>query len=114
MIHRLRAAFIGLVFVVSACGGSPDSPAATNAERVGSLGDAVEVAAGAPARATEVACGLDRSTLEAAIELYEALHGSRPTGEDVLLGEGLLRELSELHDLTADGDVVPAADSGCS
>ena len=46
---------------------------------VGSIGDAVEVAAGAPGDAADAACTVDRQTLELAVETYELLNGALPS-----------------------------------
>jgi hypothetical protein len=81
---------------------------------VGSLGDAVEVAAGAPGQAVGAACSLDRQTLEMAIEAYELLTGSVATSQQELVDAQMIRELSPNFDVGADGALVPAPGSSCS
>lgn len=114
MIRRLPPTVIGLAFVfaVAACGGSSSSSNPAG-ERVGSLGDAIEVAAAAPAQADAAACRLDRATIEAAVEMYATLNGADPTSEDDLVEEQLIREPSALHDVSPDGHVVAAPGTGC-
>ena len=58
------------------------------------------------------ACGLERATLEAAIETYAALTGGSPT--EVQLVPDYLREESGLFDLSADGTLTPAPGSVCT
>jgi hypothetical protein len=88
-------------------------PAPVPGDAVGSLGDAVEVAAGAPGQAADAACTIDRQTLESAVETYELLNGSRPTSEQELVDAQMIREPSERFEITADGVVVPAPASPC-
>jgi hypothetical protein len=80
---------------------------------VGSIGDAVEVAAGAPGDANVVACDLDRQTLQTAVETYELLNGALPTSQIELLDAQLLREASVRFDVDAQGAVVAAPGSPC-
>lgn len=87
--------------------------AAPPVDQVGSLGDAVEVAAGAPGRAEDAACTVDRQTLETASELYETLNGSLPPSQIALVDAQLLRELSPRFEITTDGAIVPAPGSPC-
>lgn len=114
MIRRLStvAAGLGLMLASVGCGGSSSSTTPSG-ERVGSVGDAIEVAAGAPGQANAAACTLDRSTLESAVDLYATLNGAHPSSEDDLLTAQLIREPSTLHDIDPTGHVVAAPTSGC-
>ena len=137
--RRSTAALIAAVLALAACGASSDGdtdsgdataegaevavgaapaplPATAPAagDGVGSIGDAVEVAAGAPGEASDAACTIDRQTLESAVETYELLNGALPTTQQELLDAQMIRELSVRYDVTADGTVVPAAGSPCT
>lgn len=81
---------------------------------VGSIGDAVEVAAGAPGDAADVACTIDRQTIETAVEAYEVLNGTRPTTQQELMDAQMIRELSVSFEVDADGVVVPVPGSPCN
>ena len=110
---------LGAAVVMSACGAASDdsaSVATTPAAQdgVGSLGDAVEVMAGAPAQADGAACDVDRQTLEIAVEAFYALNGSLPTSQSDLVEGQLVKELSPRFDISADGAVVPSATSPCT
>jgi hypothetical protein len=124
---------LGLALLVGACGSSSndagDSPsptivAATSpvvgptssapAGEVGSIGDAVEVAAGAPAQANGAACVTDRQTLETATEMYLTLNGAEPASQNDLLDAGLIKEPSPRFEITTEGVIVPAAGSPCT
>ena len=94
---------------VVAVGGAP-----LPGEDVGSIGDAVEVAAGAPAAADVAACTVDRQTLELATEAYELLHGSVATSQQDLLNAQMILEPSPRFVIDADGMVTPASDSPCT
>ncbi len=136
--RRSTAALVTAVLALAACGSSSDSdtdsggatvegaevavgaapappPATTPAagDGAGSIGDAIEVAAGAPGEASDVACTIDRQTLESAVETYELLNGTLPTAQQELLDAQMIRELSVRYDVTADGTVVPATGSPC-
>jgi hypothetical protein len=84
------------------------------AGQVGSIGDAVEVAAGAPAQANDAACVADRQTLEAAAEMYFTLNGAEPASQNDLLDAGLINEPSPRFDFAPDGVLVPAPGSPCT
>jgi hypothetical protein len=94
---------------VVAVGGAP-----LPGEGVGSVGDAVEVAAGAPADAGVAACAVDRQTLELAVETYELLNGAAATSQQDLLEAQMILEPSPRFVIDADGTVAPAPDSPCS
>lgn len=96
---------------VVAVGAAPAPPSA--GDDVGSIGDAVEVAAGAPGDASVAACDLDRQTLQAAVETYELLNGALPTSQAQLLDAQVLREASVRFDVDAQGAVVAAPGSPC-
>jgi len=81
---------------------------------VGSLGDAVEVAAGAPGRGADAACAVDQQTLQLAAETYELLNGEPPTNQQELLDAQMIRESSVRYEIAPDGGVVPAPGSPCS
>jgi hypothetical protein len=132
------ALILGLALLVAACGSSSndagsndagDSASPTNvpatsavvapsssapAGQIGSIGDAVEVAAGAPAQANDAACVADRQTLEAAAEMYLTLNGVEPASQNDLLDAGLIKELSPRFEITPDGVLVPAPGSPCT
>ncbi len=64
--------------------------------------------------ANQQVCGVERQTLETAIDAYEALTGDLPTSEADLVDQGLLREETSSYDLDATGAIVPSAGSNCS
>jgi len=82
-------------------------------DAVGSIGDAVEVAAGAPAQANAAACGVDRQTIDTAVELFSATTGTGPTSEQDLVDAGILQDVMVGWDLAADGSIVPAPGGAC-
>ena len=137
--RRSTAALVAALLALAACGSSDGSdtdsggatvegaevavgaapaPAPATApdagDGVGSIGDAVEVAAGAPGEASDAACTVDRQTLESAVETYELLNGALPATQQELLDAQIIRELSVRYDITAAGAVVPAAGSPCA
>jgi hypothetical protein len=132
--RRLPALLLAAVVTFAACGSASDTdtdaasasidgdvvavgaaPApAPPGDGVGSLGDAVEVAAGAPGQATDAACPIDRQTIETALEAYEILNGALPTSQQDLLDAQLIRELSVRYEITAEGAIVPAPGSPCA
>jgi hypothetical protein len=109
------AAFAGCSSAPDGSAPTADRPAtsATAPAEIGDLGDAMEVAAGAPAEADAGACELERDVVESAIEMFAALTGAPPVSEDELVSEGMLVEPSTRFDLAADGTVVPAPGSPC-
>ncbi len=113
---------VALVGLGAACGSSdsasPDTAvvAVTTAPpaRVGSIGGAIEVAAGAPGEAQDAACTIDLQSLQGASEVYAALHGSLPTSQDDLIDAQIIRERSVRFEISAEGDIVPAPGSPCT
>jgi len=80
----------------------------------GGIGDAIEVAAAAPGEASDVACTVDRQTLELAIQSYEILNGALPKSQQDLLDAQMISELSVRFEISGDGTVVPAPGSPCT
>jgi hypothetical protein len=116
-----------LTVAAAACGGgssaTPAAPTASSlpamadtvvAQEIGSIGDAVEVAAGAPTQANSAACDIERQTFELASDAYLALTGAPASTQQDLVDQGLLREPSLLLDVAADGTIIPAAGSPCT
>lgn len=87
--------------------------ASTDGEGDGLRG-AMEVAASAPAAASNAGCDLDRSTLATAIELFVALNGEPPTSEQDLVDAQLIAEPTENYDIDADGELVAPPASPCA
>ena len=129
--RRLAALVLALAAAVAACGSSGDasgtdaSATVDNAEvaagaaplpgdGVGSIGDAIEVAAGAPGEADDTACTLDQQTLQSAVDTYELLEGALPTSQQELLDAQMIRELSVRFEINAEGVIVPSAGSPCA
>ena len=115
----LLIAAIAATTTLGACGSANESSPATSersatTDRVGDLADAVEVAAGAPAKADAASCTADRDTLELAIEAYALLNGVAPTSQDELVEAQLLQEPSTRYDVNSDGEIVLATGSTCS
>jgi len=130
-MHRFAALLLAATAAISACGSSDDAdPGISSAtvdgdavavgvaplpgDGVGSIGDAVEVAAGAPGEAADAACTIDRQTLELAVETYGLLNGAMPTSQQDLIDAQMIRELSVRFELDADGAVIPSPDSPCT
>ena len=128
--RHLIALLIAFAAVVAACGSSSDSdPGATSAtvdgavvavgaaplpgDAVGSISDAVEVAAAAPAQANATACDIDRRTIGTAVDAFYATTGADPTSEQDLVDAGILQDLLVGWDLAADGSIVPTAGGAC-
>jgi hypothetical protein len=131
--RRFAALVLVAVATLAACGSSDDSDGGASAtmdgdavavgaaplpgdgegDGVGSLGDAVEVAAGAPGQASDAACTIDRQTLETAVETYELLNGALPASQQELLDARMIRELSVRFEVGPDGAVLPAAAGPC-
>jgi hypothetical protein len=123
---------VALVGVGSACGSSqsassdpvgsfpaaPDTVVAagstTPPAQVGSVGDAIAVAAGAPGMAQDAACTTDLQSLQAASEVFLALNGALPTSQADLLDAQLIQEISVRFEISAEGDIVPAPGSPCT
>jgi hypothetical protein len=122
LLGPLLGPLLGTVLVaISACGGDGpaptaiSSPAATTVPvRVGSIGDAVEVAAGAPGDAGTVACTTTEQTLTMAADAFLALEGIAPPDQQALVDAGLVREPSPWFEISVDGVVVPAAGGPCA
>lgn len=139
LTRRFAALLLATTIAVASCGSSSDSdtgtasatvdgdivavgaaplPTDTGAplagDGVGSLGDAVEVAAGAPGDASEAACTIDRQTLELAVETYELLNSTPPSTQQELLDAQMIQELSVRFDIAAGGTVVAAPGSPCA
>jgi hypothetical protein len=79
----------------------------------GSIGDAVEVAAGALGDADVAACSLDQQTIQTAVDTYELLNGGLPTSQQELVDAELIREPSVLFEISPDGAVVASPGSPC-
>ena len=94
---------------VVAVGGAP-----LPGDGVGSVGDAIEVAAGAPADADTAACAVDRQTLELAAETYELLNDAAAASQQELVDAQMILEPSPRFTIDADGAVVPAPGSPCT
>ncbi len=133
--RRFAALLLVTVATLAACGSSSDTdtgdasatidgdvvavgdapaPAPAPSDGVGSIGDAVEVAAGAPGEAETAACTIDRQTLESAVETYELLNGALPTSQQELLDTQMIREPSVRYEVSDDGVVVAAPGSPCT
>lgn len=96
-----------LSFAMTGCGSS-------DGDGSGGLRSAMEVAASAPAAASDAGCDLDRSTLTTAIELFVALNGEPPTSEQELVDAQMIREPTENYDIDADGEIVAPPGSPCA
>jgi hypothetical protein len=132
--RRFAALVLAAVATLAACGSSNDADTSTASARVdgdvvavgaapaptppsdgvGSIGDAVEVAAGAPGEAGDAACAADRQTMVTAIETYELLNGVSPTSQQELLDAQIIRELSVRFEITPEGALVPGPGSPCT
>jgi hypothetical protein len=114
MTRRLAPAVVlSLVALAAACGGGETGRPAASTTPVGDLGDAVEVAAGAPAAAGGAACEATRQVLETATEAYVLLESAPPANQAALVEAGLVAELSPWFEVRADGSVVAAPGSPC-
>ena len=131
MPQRRFAALVLAVATLAACGSSGDSDTGAASATVdgdavavgaapvpgggvGGLGDAMEIAAGAPDQAAEAACTIDRRTLESAVEAYEVLNGALPTSQQDLVDAQTIREPSVRFEVAADGAAIAAPGSPCS
>jgi hypothetical protein len=128
--RRFAALVLALTAALAACGSSGDANGADASatldsevavgaaplpgDGVGSIGDAVEVAAGAPGKADDAACTLDQQTLQSAVDTYELLNGALPTSQQELLDAQMIRELSVRFEVSAEGVIVPAPGSPCA
>ncbi len=81
---------------------------------VGSIGDAVEVAAGAPGEASVASCAVDHQTLQMAVETYELLNGALPTSQQELVDARVIQEPSVYFEITPEGALVPGPGSPCT
>ena len=63
---------------------------------------------------TAAECAANRTTMEIAVQAYEALEGHLPASEEDLVTAGLIREVSPTYDVDADGRIVPSPASTCS
>ncbi len=129
--RRFAALVLAATAALAACGSSDDADStassATNdaaevavgaaplpGDGVGSIGDAIEVAAGALGDADDAACTIDLQTLESAVEVYEVLNGALPTSQQELLDAQMIREPSVRFEVSAEGVIVPAPGSPCA
>ena len=64
--------------------------------------------------AYQAVCELDSKTLALAVESYLAQYGGTDVSETDLFTARFLRQESTMHDLTADGAIVPAPASPCT
>jgi hypothetical protein len=95
--------------------GAAPAPAPSPAgDGVGSIGDAVEVAAGALGGADVAACSVDHQTIQAAVDAYELLNGELPTNQQDLVDAQLIREPSVRFEISPVGAVVASPGSPCS
>jgi len=128
--RRLVVLLVTVTSTLAACGSSGDSDSVAGSatvdgamvavgaapvpgDAVGSISDAVEVAAGAPAQANAAACDVDRQTIGTAVELFAATTGADPTSEQDLVDAGILQDVMAGWDLASDGSIVPAPDGAC-
>lgn len=94
--------------------GAAPTPAPTGpGSGVGSIGDAIEVAAGALGDADVAACSADLQTIQTAVETYELLNGALPASQQDLVDAQLIREPSARFEIGPDGAVVAAPGSPC-
>ena len=122
-------AVVGLAALLSSCGstgstdaatdqpiGGVESSAATAAapSGAGGIAGAVEVAVEALQGADGAACDADLRTLETAAEVYLTLNGSPPPSQDALVEARMLVEPSTLFEITAEGTIVAAPGSPCA
>jgi hypothetical protein len=132
VVHRpILVLAVALVGLGAACGssdgmssdtaatlaGPQDTAAAVTTApptQVGSIGDAIEVAAGAPAMAQDAACTIDLQSLQGASEMYLTLNGTMPASQDDLIDAQLIQERSIRFDISAEGDIVPVPGSPCT
>ncbi len=80
----------------------------------GSIGDAVEVAAGALGDADVAACSVDHQTIQTAVDTYELLNGELPASQQELVDAQLIREPSVRFEISSEGAVVAPPGSPCS
>ena len=128
--RHLIALLVTATAALAACGSSGDADSVANSatvdgavvavgsaplpgDAVGSISDAVEVAAGAPAQANAAACDIDRQTIGTAVDAFYATTGADPTSEQDLVDAGILQDLLVGWDLAADGSIVPAPGGAC-
>lgn len=128
--RHLIALLITATAALAACGSSGDADSVANSatvdgtvvavgaaplpgDAVGSISDAVEVVAEAPAQANAAACDIDRQTVGIAVDAFYATTGADPTSEQDLVDAGILQDLLVGWDLAADGSIVPAPGGAC-
>ena len=93
---------------------APAPPTPAEGGGAGSLGDAVEVAAGALGDAEVAACTVDHQTIQTAVEAYELLNGALPASQQERLDAQLIREPSVRFEISPEGAVVAAPGSPCT
>jgi hypothetical protein len=93
---------------------APAPPPPADGGGAGSLGDAVEVAAGALGDADVAACSADHQTIQTAVDAYELLNGALPASQQELLDAQLIREPSVRFEISPEGAVVAAPGSPCT
>jgi hypothetical protein len=93
---------------------APAPPPPADGGGAGSLGDAVEVAAGALGDADVAACSVDHQTIQTAVDAYELLNGALPASQQELLDAQLIREPSVRFEISPEGAVVAAPGSPCT
>jgi hypothetical protein len=132
-LRRFAAIALLAVATLAGCGSSNDGDTAASASvdgdvvsvgaapappaqggGAGSLGDAVEVAAGAIGDADLAACSADLQTIQTAVEAYELLNGALPTSQQELVDAQLIREPSVRFEISPEGAVVASPGSPCS
>jgi hypothetical protein len=96
------------------------------AEQISNGLDAVDAAPAAPAPGGTVAdgqvfqqvssqvCGVERRTIELAVEAFYAIEGRYPTTERELVDAQVLREEVTSYDVAPDGVITPAPGSTCT
>lgn len=95
-------------------GAAPAPTAPASGDGAGSIGDAVQVAAGALGDADVAACSVDHQTIQTAVEAYELLNGVLPTSQQELVDAQLIREPSVRFEISPEGAVVASPGSPCS
>lgn len=131
--RRFAAIALIAVATLAGCGSSNDADSAASASvdgdvvsvgaapappapggGAGSLGDAVEVAAGALGDADVAACSIDHQTIQTAVDTYELLNSALPASQQELVDAQLIREPSVHFEISPEGAVVPSTGSPCT